>query len=363
MYDRIEPIIVFGRGAYFNAKEAALIKQYKIVAFLDNSAKKRYHDDVYDCEVYPAKDVMSILPSDTKIFCMSVQYVSMCMQLLMLGVDEERVCFGVNLYPIHNSDRALFSGREKLEAHEGRLHYFEGDGTDHIIRDENDLKELKKQSILHQHPEINRILELPILPASNIFGCEYGTAVDRYYIEQFLDQHSSLIKGTVMEIASDGYIKRFGRDVDKAIVLHVNGINGAYKGNFETGEGISDNMVDCLICTQTLQYIYDLKAAVLNIYRMLRSRGTGLLTLPGIKSLSPGDSEAYGEYWSFTEDSANRLFSEVFGSENVEVVSHGNVKVSMAYLYGIPLEYMLKEDMDHSDHQFPFLITVRVNKK
>ena len=57
-----------------------------------------------------------------------------------------------------------------------------------------------------------------------------------------------------------------------------------------------------------------------------------------------------------------RLFSDVFGENNVEVNSYGNVKAATAYLYGLPAECLTKEELNYNDKQFPFIISAKVRK-
>lgn len=119
---------------------------------------------------------------------------------------------------------------------------------------------------------------------------ERGKAVDRVYIEKFLEANLEDIRGTVMEIESDDYIKQFGGNrVTEEIILHVKGWGGknVLKGNFETGEGLKEDMVDCLICTQTLQYIYDLRSAAHNICKILKTRWGGVNNRPWYKEPEP----------------------------------------------------------------------------
>ena len=46
-------------------------------------------------------------------------------------------------------------------------------------------------------------------PVSKVFGLDRGIPIDRYYIEQFLEQNKSFIKGAVLEIAESTYSKKF----------------------------------------------------------------------------------------------------------------------------------------------------------
>ena len=230
--------------------------------------------------------------------------------------------------------------------------------------DIQELKKIVRHIYKNRFSDVDKIASLGLEPVDRLFGMGRGKPVDRKYIEDFLSINQEMIKGTVMEIADDTYIKKFGGDkISDKIILHVKGWGkNAIKGNFETGEGIKENMVDCLICTQTLQYIFDLKSAVRNIYKMIKPGGYVLLTVPGIKLLSTDDDENWGEKWSFTEKSVRGLFEPVFGRENCDIKAYGNAKIATAYLYGICCEELNEEDFTYNDKQFPFLITGVIRK-
>ena len=88
---------------------------------------------------------------------------------------------------------------------------------------------------------------------------------------------------------------------------------------------------DCLVLTQTLHLVYDLASAVRQMHRALRPKGVVLLTVPGISRIDRGEwRESW--CWSLTEASARRMFSDVFGTDQVEVETHGNVFAAVAFL-------------------------------
>src|SRR5438105_15710258 len=70
-------------------------------------------------------------------------------------------------------------------------------------------------------------------PYSSVFGFDRGLPVDRYYIEKFLSENKSHIKGAVLEIAESTYSKKFGQGVMKFEVLHN---DAAFKGATITGD-------------------------------------------------------------------------------------------------------------------------------
>lgn len=146
-------------------------------------------------------------------------------------------------------------------------------------------------------------------------------------------------------------------------ILHVNG-GGSHivKGNLATGEGLVENSVDCLICTQTLQFIYDIHSAVKNIYKILKPGGAALITVPLISQLSLYDYKNWGCYWRLTDQSMEKMMKEVFGEKQVDVFSYGNMKSAVAFLYGICQENMRKSDLEFYDEQFPMIVAAVCRK-
>lgn len=204
-----------------------------------------------------------------------------------------------------------------------------------------------------------------LFPRSRKFGFDRGTPIDRYYIESFLRENSSDVQGHVLEIGDANYTRKFGGEkVSRSTVLHITNSNNenTIVGDLATGEGILINTFDCVILTQTIQFIYNIKNAILNTYKALRPGGVVLATASGISQISRYDMDLWGEYWRLTDLSANRLFEEVFPSENIQVKTLGNVKASAAFLYGYAVEDMKKRDLDYSDSDYQMLIAIRAVK-
>jgi SAM-dependent methyltransferase len=203
------------------------------------------------------------------------------------------------------------------------------------------------------------------MPVSAEFGLDRGQAIDRYYIENFLSRHVADIRGQVLEIGDDRYTQKFGGGaVTRSDVLHL------YPGNpgatliadLAHAGNIAANSFDCIILTQTLQFIYDTRAAIHHLHRILRPEGTLLVTLPGISQISRYDMDRWGDFWRFTDLSARRLFEEKFVAESVTVQTYGNVLTAIAFLEGLALEELQPEELDYSDRNFQLVITLRAVK-
>jgi SAM-dependent methyltransferase len=168
----------------------------------------------------------------------------------------------------------------------------------------------------------------------------------------------------VLEIGDAAYTRQFGGDrITKSDVLHVVEGNpeATIIGDLTNADHIPSDSFDCFMLTQTLQFIYDIRAAVKTIYRILKPGGVVLATVGGISQV-PGDE--WGDYlcWSFTRKSAQQLFEEVFPQENIQVETFGNVLVAIAFLQGLAAEELLPEELDAQDPQYQLCITIRAIK-
>ncbi len=202
-------------------------------------------------------------------------------------------------------------------------------------------------------------------PASRVFGLDRGTPVDRYYIEQFLMEHKTDIKGHVLEIGDDTYTRKFwNNEIQKSTVLSYTKENPktTLVADLTRADNIASNTFHCILITQTLQFIYDIRSAVHNLYRILQPGGIVLATVPGISQISRFDMQRWGDYWRFTSLSAREIFKEAFPPHCIEVKTHGNAFAAISFLYGIAAEELKKEELDLQDEDYEVLITLRAVK-
>lgn len=205
-----------------------------------------------------------------------------------------------------------------------------------------------------------------LTPVSNSFGVDRGLPVDRYYIEKFLAAHAQDIRGRVLEAGNDSYIRKYGGgDVIQADILDV------FEGNSQAtiiadltcADHIPGDTFDCIILTQTLQMIYDVRAALRHIHRILKPGGVFLMTCHGISPICRREGvDNWGEYWHFTTQSVKRLYDDTFPSATVEITSYGNVFSATAFLYGLAAEELEPQELDYHDRRFELLVSARAVK-
>ena len=200
-------------------------------------------------------------------------------------------------------------------------------------------------------------------PLSPHWGVDRGTPVDRYYIEGFLNAHRSDIRGRVLEVKDSSYTRQFGQDVAVADVLDADARNplATVVADLAAADGVPSNSYDCFILTQTLQFIYDTRAALQHCWRVLRPGGVLLVTVPVVSRVLP-EVDFLRDYWRFTGPSCSALFGERFGPTRVTVRPRGNVLSSIAFLTGMAYEELSTRELEADDPDFPLIVTVRAVK-
>lgn len=210
----------------------------------------------------------------------------------------------------------------------------------------------------YRHSAIDPELE----PTSRVFGLDRGTPVDRYYLDRFLVSNSAAIRGRVLEIADSGYTTRYGSGVTQSDVLSYAPSAGVtIVGDLVSGIGVPEGLFDCIILTQTIQMIYDLKAALKTAVRALRPGGCLLISGSGISQISRFDMERWGEFWRFTDRSMRDLLQEAAPDATVAVQAFGNLAAAKGFLDGRAAEEFPPGLLDQVDNDYQLLITARLD--
>jgi SAM-dependent methyltransferase len=229
-------------------------------------------------------------------------------------------------------------------------------------------REVRRLKQLVGRPPVGEVRLLRRLsPVSTTFGFERGQPVDRYYIENFLARYAEDVRGRVLEIREDSYTRRFGgQRVEVSDVLDVAQDNrrATIHADLTQADHVPSDAFDCIILTQTLHFIYDVRSAARTLYRILKPGGVLLATFPGISKTGCRDCGKHGEYytWMFTKLSAQSLFDEAFPAADVRIEAHGNVLAAVSFLHGLAAEELRQEELDHHDPDYEVLITLRAVK-
>ena len=200
-----------------------------------------------------------------------------------------------------------------------------------------------------------------VSPVSPVFALDRGFPIERYYIEQFLARHSADIRGRALEFGDTCYIDKFGGSAvtEREVFSYVPAPDATIVGDLAGDAPLPEGRFDVIVCTQTIQMIYDIRRAVRRLASMLRPGGVLLLTTHGISKVGRHlDRDGWGEYWHLTRQAAHSLFTETFpGPFTIE--SQGNVLSATAALHGLAAEELTPEELNYSDRDFDVIIGVR----
>ena len=121
---------------------------------------------------------------------------------------------------------------------------------------------------------------------------------------------------------------------------------------------------DCIVLTQTLQYIFDIRAAVATLFRSLKPGGILLLTVPSVRSQI--DGRTFGGRLGIGGSLQRRYavcWRNCFTPDAVTVDTFGNIFVATAFHFGIALEELTPRELGHSDSEFPVIVVARAVKQ
>lgn len=248
------------------------------------------------------------------------------------------------LYESRIDDIFLFKDtlRRRLEVHRYPLHEADTPST----------------SVAHDWSALRRVE-----PVSRVWGIDRGQPIDRYYIDRFLSAHRSDIRGRVLEVKDATYTRVFGSGVERVDVLDIVRENPdvTLLADLEQEGSLPENAYDCVILTQTIHLVYDIRTAVRNAARTLTAGGILLATLPCVSRIDYEPGVA-ADFWRFTPASARQLFDETFAPGKVEISAVGNVLACCSFLMGLASHELAQHELDHRDPYFPLLVCVRAVK-
>ena len=204
-----------------------------------------------------------------------------------------------------------------------------------------------------------------IHPISREWGLDRGQPVDRYYIEKFLSASAMDIKDLVLEVGTNKYTLQYGDNrVTNSDVLHVSDDDprATIVADLTSADHVPSDSFDCIICTQTLHFIYEVETVVQTLYRILKPGGVLLLTTPGISQISRYDMDHWGDYWRFTSASIKLLFTSIFPEQHLSITGYGNVLAAVAFLHGLAIEELSPDELDVTDPDYELLLGVRAQK-
>ena len=202
---------------------------------------------------------------------------------------------------------------------------------------------------------------------ANDYGDSRGTPITRFYIQHFFSNLKLFDWGDSLEFGDNRYTDQFGRNITSIKTFRFSNettTNGnIFNGNITKLSSLPKESFDSIICTNVLNFIFDVESAIKGIYQMLKKDGKCIVTLDGPSShVSRYDMERWGDYWRFTNLSAKLAFERSnFKVEQCTV--YGNPYACSAQLNGFCLQDVDQSKLFPSNQDYQLLIALCSKKK
>lgn len=347
--------IIWGTGSYCKNKLEYWDKSKQIVAYVDRT--KHFF-----------KNQETIMPSEIAkieydyIVVMSSSYLEIMQEIIEAGIDYKKIIPGIVIKPYSFSELEKMNYKSKVQVTKEGFIEYKIDDFKAIIKTNDDWNCVKQY--LCREKNLEYIQKLKLQPVGRTFGYSRGSSISRYYIEKFLGANIHYIKGNILEIGDNQYTQKYGASDSVSYVFRYgegqnyydkeNNVNVVY-GNLEKEVNVEDVKFDCIILTQVLDMIFDIKNAIKNVKHLLCEGGVILLTVSGITPISRSDMDRYGHYWCFTNKAIETLLNDDW--YHSEVYTYGNAKVACAFIQGMSSEELTKEELDYCDEEFQVMLS------
>ncbi len=192
-----------------------------------------------------------------------------------------------------------------------------------------------------------------------LWGTDRGQPVHRLYLDRFLGEFQTDIRGRCLEFQDPMYVPRFGGSAVTGLdILHVDDSNprATMIGDLTKPNDLPSAAFDCIVCTHVLHVIYDVRTAISELHRMLRPGGVLLVAAPHVSMV---DADFFTEYWRFTPDGLRALLGEAFGADNVTIRSYGNSLTAAGDLRGLVAHEFTESELAQHDTRFPLEVCAR----
>jgi SAM-dependent methyltransferase len=193
------------------------------------------------------------------------------------------------------------------------------------------------------------------------WGTDRGLPIHRYYIERFLAEFASAIRGDCLEFQDPQYTPRFGGSaVVNLDILHTDDTNprATIVADLTKPNALPSNRFDCIVCTHVLHVIFDLGKALAEIHRILKPGGVLLVAVPHISMCGP----QYHELWRFTPEGLASVLAPAFGAENVIVRAYGSSLTAAGEIRGLVVDEFVKSELESHDPRFAVEVCARAIK-
>jgi hypothetical protein len=192
-------------------------------------------------------------------------------------------------------------------------------------------------------------------PIGKWWGASRGVPVDRHYIDAFIRSNGPWITGDVLEVKEDLYASRFGHALSSVDILDIDPTNpkATVLADLGVPGALATEAYDCIIVTQTLQFVERLDVAVGSLWAALRPGGRLLISLPCVSRLEP--SLAHVECWRVLPAGLRRVLERLCPGAEVSVEGRGNQVAAIAFLAALGVRDLRADELDHDDPGCPLI--------
>ena len=218
-------------------------------------------------------------------------------------------------------------------------------------------------------PRVRRVLHRPrwgnlrrSRPFSDRYGNDRGSAIDRYYIDRFVAEHAADIRGHVLEVAEGRYARVHPDAITVLDILDIDPRNdeATVIVDLDDAGSLPRRTYDCIVLTQTLQYLFDPVVALTNLWDALAPGGVLLLSVPVTARVDPDlvDRDA----WRVLAPGLEQLLHRTCDGGEITVTTAGNLLSSIAFLLGLATEELHPDELAEDDRNHALVTCARVRR-
>jgi GT2 family glycosyltransferase/SAM-dependent methyltransferase len=200
-------------------------------------------------------------------------------------------------------------------------------------------------------------------PLSPLWGSERGLAVDRFYVERFIESCAADVRGVVLSCPDAVYAERYGGErVERCDVFDSDPANPEatlVAGEEDNASPVPEAVYDCVLLAHILQHTFAVEGALAEFGRVVKPGGTLIVTVPAVARIDAG----YGvdqDHWRFTASGMRALIERALPGAEAEVSALGNARAVAGFLAGVAAEEIGAEELAASDPARPLVVTARV---
>jgi SAM-dependent methyltransferase len=195
-------------------------------------------------------------------------------------------------------------------------------------------------------------------PFCRDFGFARGTPIDRYYLDKFLHQIRSQVKGNTLEIGgavSNGVSFGFNQATEyHALDLAPSPFNDL-AGDAHDPSLIAADSFDSIVSFNVLEHCTRPWIVVENIHKWLKKGGKAFCMVPNAQRLH----ELPRDYWRPLPSAVESMFDRF---SNSQLYVYGNLITHTASYYGIASDELKPEELDYAHPDYPVATCIVAEK-